>query len=105
MDLLSPLAAAKNKVLASATAIEESTAKLAIVGHVSAVNPDLSAPSAVAARWTIQYIREPISRLRIAAARVTVIRSPLLRPRGGGGGASFPSASSSDSGSRSSGGR
>src|ERR1700722_14900099 len=75
LDLLSPLAAAKNSVLASATAIAASTAKFAITGHVSAVSPDLSAPSAVAARWTIQYIREPISRLRIAAARVTVMRS------------------------------
>src|SRR6201997_4045736 len=83
-DLLSPLAAAKNKVLANATAIAESTAKFATTGHVSAVSPDLSAPSAVAARWTIQYIREPISRLRCAAARVTVMRSPEAGPRGGG---------------------
>ncbi len=81
--LLSPVAAAKNNVLASATAIAASTAKLATVGHVSAVRPDLSAPSAVAARCTIQYIREPISRLRSAAARVTVIRSPEDGPRGG----------------------
>src|SRR5262249_41826333 len=84
LDLLSPVAAAKNNVLASATAIAASTAKLATTGHVSAVSPDLSAPSAVAARWTIQYIREPISRLRIAAARVTVIRSLGPGPRGGG---------------------
>src|ERR1700753_167843 len=84
LDLLSPLAAAKNRVLASATAIAESTAKFATTGHVSAVRPDLSAPSAVAARWTIQYIREPISRLRSAAARVTVTRSPGTDPDGGG---------------------
>src|SRR5205807_5848020 len=82
-DLLSPLAAAKNSVLANATAIAESTAKFATTGHVSAVRPDLSAPSAVAARWTIQYMREPISRLRWAAARVTVTRSPVGGPRGG----------------------
>src|SRR5947209_16776072 len=83
LDLLSPLAAAKNRVLASATAIAESTAKLATTGQVSAVRPDLSAPSAVAARCTIQYMREPISRLRIAAARVTVMRSPAAGARGG----------------------
>ena len=70
--LLSADAAAKNSVLANATAIAASTAKLAITGHVSAVSPDLSAPSAVAARWNSPYIRTPISRLRIAAARVTV---------------------------------
>ena len=70
------MAAAKNSVLASATAIAASTAKLATTGQVSAVRPDLSAPSAVAARCTSQYIREPISRLRCAAARVTVTRSP-----------------------------
>ena len=80
MPLLSPVAAAKNSVLARATAIAESTAKLAITGQVSAVRPDLSAPSAVAARCTIEYIRSPISRLRIAAARVTVMRSPALSP-------------------------
>src|ERR1700761_7956432 len=85
LDLLSPLAAAKNRVLASATAIAASAAKFAITGQVSAVSPDLSAPSAVAARWTIQYIREPISRLRCAAARVTVTRSPGADPDGGGG--------------------
>ena len=68
------MAAAKNSVLASATAIAASTAKFATTGQVSAVSPDLSAPSAVAARCTSPYIREPISRLRIAAARVTVIR-------------------------------
>src|ERR1700753_3347274 len=83
-DLLSPLAAAKNSVLASATAIAESTAVFATTGQVSAVRPDLSAPSAVAARWTIQYIREPISRLRCAAARGTVIRFPGTDPDGGG---------------------
>src|ERR1700739_293432 len=82
-DLLSPLAAAKNKVLANATAIAESTAKFATTGHVSAVSPDLSAPSAVAARWTIQYMPEPISRLRWGAARVTGIRSPEGGQRGG----------------------
>jgi len=71
LPLLSPVAAAKNRVLARATAIAESTAKLATVGHVRAVRPDLSAPSAVAARCTIEYIREPIS----AAARVTPGRS------------------------------
>ena len=81
--LLSPVAAAKNSVLASATAIAASTAKFATTGHVSAVSPDLSAPSAVAARWTIQYIREPISRLRCAAARVTVMRSPGTVARAG----------------------
>src|ERR1700754_4390751 len=84
LDLLSPLAAAKNSVFASATAIAESAAEFATTGHVSAVRPDLSAPSAVAGRRTIQYIREPISRLRIAAARVTVIRSPGEERRGGG---------------------
>src|ERR1700677_1688330 len=84
LDLLSPLAAAKNSVLARATVIAESTAKFATTGHVSAVRPDLSAPSAVAARWTLQYIREPIWRLRCAAARVTVIRSPAAGSRGGG---------------------
>lgn len=83
LDLLSPLAAAKNSVFASATAIAESTAKFAITGQVNAVSPDLSAPSAVAARCTSKYIREPISRLRMAAARVTVIRSPALVVRGG----------------------
>ena len=72
LSLLSPVAAAKNSVLASATAIAASTAKFATTGHVSAVRPDLSAPSAVAARCTSPYIREPISRLRCAAARVTV---------------------------------
>ncbi|SKY27707.1 Uncharacterised protein [Mycobacteroides abscessus subsp. abscessus] len=36
-------------MLASATAIAASTAKLAMTGRVSAVSPDLSAPSAVAA--------------------------------------------------------
>ena len=81
--LLSPVAAAKNSVLASATAIAASTAKFATTGHVSAVRPDLSAPSAVAARCTIEYIREPISRLRCAAARVTVMRSPGAESRGG----------------------
>ena len=69
--LLSPVAAAKNRVLASATAIAESTAKLATTGQVSAVSPDSSAPSAVAARCTIEYIRDPIS----AAARLTRGRS------------------------------
>ena len=74
--LLSAEAAAKNNVLASATAIAASTAKLATTGQVSPVRPDLSAPSAVAARWTRPYILEPISRLRCAAARVTVTRWP-----------------------------
>src|SRR5689334_476140 len=94
----SPLAAAKNKVLASATAMAASTAKLATTGQVSAVSPDLSAPSAVAARCTKPYIREPISRLRCAAARVTVIFSPAPAPTVGGGGAdgcSRPERSSS----------
>ena len=77
--LLSPVAAAKNSVLANATAIAESTAKFATTGQVSAVRPDLSAPSAVAARCTNEYIREPISRLRIAAARVPRGRGPLSR--------------------------
>lgn len=62
--LLSAVAAAKNSVLASATAMAASTAKLATTGQVNAVSPDLSAPSAVAARWTRPYIFEPISRLR-----------------------------------------
>src|SRR5690606_22592363 len=83
--LLSPAAAAKNKVLASATAIAASTAKFATTGQVSAVSPDLSAPSAVAARCTSPYIREPISRLRAAAARVTVTRSLSPEPPGGSG--------------------
>jgi hypothetical protein len=78
-------AAAKNSVLASATAMAASTAKLATTGHVSAVSPDLSAPSAVAARCTSPYILEPISRLRWAAARVTVTRSPAAAPALGGG--------------------
>ena len=73
--LLSPVAAAKNSVFANATAIAASTAKFATTGQVSAVSPDLSAPSAVAARCTRPYIFEPISRLRCAAARVTVILS------------------------------
>ena len=75
LPLLSPEAAAKNSVSASATAIAASTAKFATTGHVSAVSPDLSAPSAVAARCTRPYIFEPISRLRCAAALVTVTRS------------------------------
>src|SRR4051794_40250131 len=78
--LLSPEAAAKNSVLASATAIAASTAKFATTGHVSAVSPDLSAPSAVAARCTRPYIFDPISRLRWAAARVTVTFSPAPEP-------------------------
>jgi hypothetical protein len=78
--LLSPEAAAKNSVSASATAIAASTAKFATTGHVSAVSPDLSAPSAVAARCTRPYILEPISRLRCAAALVTVTRSPDPAP-------------------------
>src|ERR1700751_6310806 len=86
LDLLSPVAAAKNSVLASATAIAASTAKFATTGHVSAVRPDLSAPSAVAARCTIQYIREPISRLRCAAALGTVTFCPAPCPTVGGGG-------------------
>ena len=53
----SPVAAAKNNVLANATAIAASTAKFATTGQVSAVSPDLSAPSAVAARCTMPYIR------------------------------------------------
>src|SRR5271155_5019968 len=76
-----------------------SVAKLATTGQVSAVSPDLSAPSAVAARCTIEYIREPISRLRWAAARVTVTRSPLPEPPRGG------SLRGSVPGSRFSGGR
>src|SRR5215213_719533 len=84
--LLSPEAAAKNRVLASATAIAASTAKLATTGHVSAVRPDLSAPSAVAARCTRPYIFEPISRLRCAAALVTVTFWPAPAPTLGGGG-------------------
>src|SRR5689334_5252620 len=87
LPLLSPDAAAKNRVLANATAIAASTAKFATTGHVSAVRPDLSAPSAVAARCTKPYILEPISRLRCAAARVTVILSPAPEPTVGGGGA------------------
>ena len=83
LSLLSPVAAAKNSVLANATAIAASVAKLATTGQVSAVSPDLSAPSAVAARCTSEYIREPISRLRWAAARVTVTRSPPGAARGG----------------------
>src|SRR5690349_22896595 len=81
--LLSPEAAAKNNVAAKATAIAASTAKLATTGHVSAVRPDLSAPSAVAARCTKPYIFEPISRLRCAAARVTVTLWPAAAPGGG----------------------
>ena len=77
--LLSAEAAAKNNVLANATAIAASTAKLATTGQVRAVRPDLSAPSAVAARWTRPYILEPISRLRCAAARVTVTRCAAAR--------------------------
>src|ERR1700737_2125624 len=84
--LLSPLAAAKNRVLASATPIAASTAKFATTGHVSAVRPDLSAPSAVAARCTRPYILEPISRLRCAAALVTVTFWPARAPTVGGGG-------------------
>src|ERR1700752_2360619 len=87
LPLLSPEAAAKNSVLANATAIAASTAKLATTGHVSAVRPDLSAPSAVAARCTKPYIFEPISRLRCAAARVTVTFWPAPAPTVGGGGA------------------
>src|SRR3954452_17014331 len=86
LPLLSPDAAAKNNVLAKATAIAASTAKLATTGHVSAVRPDLSAPSAVAARCTKPYIFEPISRLRCAAARVTVTLWPAPEPAPGGGG-------------------
>ena len=85
LPLLSPEAAAKNSVLANATAIAASTAKFATTGHVSAVRPDLSAPSAVAARCTRPYIFEPISRLRCAAARVTVTRWPAPAPTVGGG--------------------
>src|SRR4029078_2320024 len=80
LPLLSPEAAAKKSVLANATAIAASTAKLAPTGHVSAVRPDLSAPSAVAARCTKPYIFEPISRLRCAAAPVTVTFSPAPEP-------------------------
>src|ERR1700739_1144423 len=83
LSLLSPVAAAKNRVLASATAIAASVAKLATTGQVSAVSPDLSAPSAVAARCTNPHIRDPISRLRCAAARVTGPRSPPVFARGG----------------------
>src|SRR5689334_6498395 len=101
LPLLSPEAAAKNNVLASATAIAASTAKLATTGHVSAVRPDLSAPSAVAARCTKPYIFEPISRLRWAAARVTVTFSPAAAPADGGGrdGRSRPGRSLSSGGS------
>src|SRR5262245_12692823 len=98
LPLLSPEAAAKNSVLASATAIAASTAKLATTGHVSAVKPDLSAPSAVAARCTKPYIFEPISRLRCAAARVTVTRWPALPPAVRGGGSERRSAAGSSSG-------
>src|SRR5262249_50995659 len=107
LPLLSPEAAAKNSVLANATAIAASTAKLATTGHVSAVRPDLSAPSAVAARCTKPYIFEPISRLRCAAARVTVTRWPALAPTLRGGGAecrSRPWLSSSGGGHRVAGG-
>src|SRR3979490_1069360 len=83
--LLNPPAAAKNRVLASATPIAASTAKFPTTGHVSAVSPDLSAPSAVAARCTRPYIFEPISRLRCAAALVTVTFWPALEPTLGGG--------------------
>ena len=97
--LLSPEAAAKNSVLASATAIAASTAKFATTGHVSAVSPDLSAPSAVAARCTRPYIFEPISRLRCAAARVTVTFSPAPDPTPGGRGRTgSPAADRSSSG-------
>src|SRR5258705_2523053 len=85
LPLLSPEAAAKNSVLASATAIAASTAKFATTGHVSEVRPDLSAPSAVAARCTRPYIFEPISRLRCAAALVTVTFWPALEPTLGAG--------------------
>ncbi|SHX11847.1 Uncharacterised protein [Mycobacteroides abscessus subsp. abscessus] len=77
----SPEAAAKNSVLASAMPIAASSALFATTGHVSAVRPDLSAPSAVAARCTSPYTLVPISRLRCAAARVTVIFSPPAGPR------------------------
>src|SRR6201988_63422 len=85
LPLLSPEAAAKNSVLASATAIAASTAKFATTGHVNAVRPDLSAPSAVAARCTRPYIFEPISRLRCAAALVTVTLCPAPAPTVRGG--------------------
>src|SRR3954470_15247819 len=84
LPLLSPDAAAKNNVFAKTTAIAASTAKLATTGHVSAVRPDLSAPSAVAARCTKPYIFEPISRLRWAAALVTVTFWAPAPPLGGG---------------------
>ena len=96
--LLSPLAAAKNSVLANATAIAASTAKFATTGHVSAVSPDLSAPSAVAARCTRPYIFEPISRLRCAAALVTVTFWPAPAPTVGGGVSDVLAAQCSSSG-------
>src|SRR4029453_3510211 len=86
LPLLSPDAAAKKRVLANATAIAASTAKLATTGHVNAVRPDLSAPSAVAARCTNPYIFEPISRLRCGAPRVTVTFWPAPAPTVDGGG-------------------
>src|SRR3569833_146085 len=98
--LLSPEAAAKNRVLANATAIAASTAKLATTGHVSAVRPDLSAPSAVAARCTKPYIFEPISRLRCAAARVTVTFWSASTVGGGGAEGCSRAARSSSGGSQ-----
>src|SRR3977135_307767 len=99
--LLSPLAAAKNRVLASATPIAASTAKFATTGHVSAVRPDLSAPSAVAARCTRPYIFEPLSRRRWAAALVTVPFCPAAAPTFGGGGSDvYGRAGSSKGGSQ-----
>src|SRR3569833_2388778 len=96
--LLSPAAAAKKSVLARATAIAASTAKFATTGHVSAVRPDLSAPSAVAARCTRPYIFEPISRLRCAAALVTVTFWPALVPTVGGGSDRYSRCGRSSSG-------
>src|SRR5258705_14008887 len=99
--LLSPLAAAKNRVLASATAIAASTAKFATTGHVTAVSPDLSAPSAGGARCTRPENFEPISRLRFAAALVPVTFSPALEPtRGAGDSDVYGRAGSSKGGSQ-----
>jgi hypothetical protein len=52
----------------------------------------------VAARCTKPYIFEPISRLRCAAARVTVIFSPAPEPTPGGGGSEVCGRAGSSSG-------
>ncbi len=92
LDFDSAVALAKNSVLASATAMAASRAKLAIVAYTSAVSPDRSAPSAFAARWKEWKPFSVSSMLRIATTRVTVnLRGTRWRPlifavsAGGGG--------------------